>query len=188
MERLFFDQLCIDDLLRAYPELKQKKQILDPCAGVGAFAQRIEQLTENKVDTYDIDENKVPFEQVKDYMKFRCSNKYDAIITHIPSSMATSAKPYGFTQLLDKALRDVKPGGLVCNFQKLLHLETKKRYELIYARYKPEKILIYCNRVKEFKDKKGNFTSSTIAYCWVVWRKDEKGFYSNKTTQVEWIY
>ena len=73
MKRLFFDQNCINDLLRAYPELKEEKQILDPCAGVGAFADRIEQLTKNQVDRYDIDENKAPFEQVKDYMKFRCT-------------------------------------------------------------------------------------------------------------------
>lgn len=187
MSSLFFDQTCIDDLIRAYPELKQEKIILDPCANTSAFKNRIEQLTNNQVDYYDIDDKKVDFLHTQDYMKLRCSNKYDAIITHFPSQMATTTYPYGFTQLLNKALRDVKPNGLVCNLQKLVYLDSKNRYERIYAKYKPEQILVYSGRISMY-DGTGKKTNSTIPYCWVVWRKDENGFYSNRETKLDWIY
>jgi len=49
-------------------------------------------------------------------MKLDSKDRYDVIITNFPYKMATRSNPIGFTQLLKKALQDIKPGGYVCSF------------------------------------------------------------------------
>lgn len=185
------DPDCVNDLLNKEPQLVNSNfKYLEPCAGAGAIADRFEQLTKIKMDQYDIFPHKEGIIQ-QDYMKLNSAGQYDVIITNFPYKMATKASPIGFSQLLNKALRDIKPNGYVCSFQKLLQLESKARYEEIYARFKPEKIYVYVKRVKCYRGgdtEKYKDMNSTICYSWVIWHKDEKGFYSNKETKLDWIY
>lgn len=185
------DPDCVNDLLNKMPQLKNPNlKFLEPCAGAGAIADRFEFLTEIKMDQYDIFPHKEGIIQ-QDYMKLDSNGKYDVIITNFPYHAASKKNPIGFNQLLVKALRDVKPNGYVCSFQKLLHLESKNRYEDIYSKFRPEKIYVYSHRVKCYKDgdiEKYKTMNSTICYTWTIWHKDEKGFYSNKTTFLDWIY
>ena len=142
------------------------------------------------MDQYDIFPHKESIIQ-QDYMKLDSNGKYDVIITNFPYKMATKTNPIGFTQLLKKALQDIKPDGYVCSFQKLLQLESKARYDEIYSRYKPENIYVYVKRVKCYRGgdtEKYKDMNSTICYSWVIWHKDKNGFYSNKTTNLDWIY
>ena len=185
------DPDCVNDLLNKEPQLVNSNfKYLEPCAGAGAIADRFEQLTKIKMDQYDIFPHKENIIQ-QDYMKLNSVGQYDVIITNFPYHAASKKNPIGFNQLLVKALKDIKPGGYVCSFQKLLHLESKNRYEDIYSRFKPEKIYVYVKRVKCYRGgdtEKYKDMNSTICYSWVIFHKDEKGFYSNKETKLDWIY
>ena len=185
------DPDCVNDLLNKVPELVNSNfKYIEPCAGAGAIADRFEQLTKIKMDLYDIVSRREDIEEI-DYMKLDCAGQYDVAITNLPYRMATKTHPIGYTQLMRKALKDIKPGGYVCSFQKLLQLESKARYEEIYSHFKPWKIFVYSKRVKCFKNddkEKYKEMNSTICDSWVIWHKDENGFYSNKTTLLDWIY
>lgn len=185
------DPNCVNDLLNKMPQLKNPNfKYLEPCAGAGAIADRFEILTGIHMDQYDICPHKEGIVQM-DYMKLNCAGQYDVIITNFPYHAASKKNPIGFNQLLVKALKDIKPGGYVCSFQKLLHLESKNRYEDIYSRYKPEIVYVYVKRVKCFRNddvNKYKDMNSTICYTWTIWHKDENGFYSNKETKLDWIY
>ena len=182
------DPQAVNDLLTKMPELKQQGlKVLEPCAGGGAIADRYSKLTGNQVDMYDICSRREDIIEM-DYMNLECKDKYDIIITNFPYKEATLKEPIGFSQLLLKALHDIKPGGYVCSFQRLLQLESKKRYEKIYGRYKPLKIFVYSHRMNCFKN--GDFSkkeNSAVAYSWVVYQKDSNGFFKNKT-ELDWIY
>ena len=182
------DQQAINDLLAKMPILRSNDwKALEPCAGGGHLADRYEQLTHNKMDMYDICARREDIGEM-DYMKLDCKDKYNLIISNFPYKEGTSKAPNGFSELLNKALNDVAPGGYVCSFQRLLQLESKKRYEKIYGKRKPEKIFVYSHRMKCYANGNiDNAVNSAIAYCWMVWHKDENGFFS-KTTELDWIY
>lgn len=182
------DPQAVNDLLAKMPELgKRGLKVLEPCAGIGTIADRYTTITKNEVDMYDIVQRRDDI-ICSDYMDVDAFGKYDLIITNFPYKNATKANPIGFNQLLNKALNDVKPGGYVASFQKLLQLESKKRYEEIYGRRKPEIIFVYSHRMKCFKNgDTSQIANSAVAYSWAVWHKDMDGFFS-KDTKLDWIY
>lgn len=182
------DPQAVNDLLAKMPELgKRGLKVLEPCAGIGTIADRYTTITKNEVDMYDIVQRRDDI-ICSDYMDVDAFGKYDLIITNFPYKNATKTNPIGFNQLLNKALNDVKPGGYVASFQKLLQLESKKRYEEIYGRRKPEIIWVYSHRMKCFKNGDiSQIANSAVAYSWVVWHKDMDGFFS-KDTRLDWIY
>lgn len=181
------DQQVVNDLIKKMPVLKQSWVALDPCAGAGLLADRYTKLTKNKVDMYDICSRREDIIEAN-YIKLDCKDKYNLIICEFPYQMATLKNPVGFSQLLKKALSDVKPGGYVCSLQRLLYLESKQRYEDIYGKYKPCNIYVYCHRVNCFKNgdlsKKEN---NAYGQCWVIFHKDEQGFFKDET-KLDWIY
>lgn len=182
------DPQTINDLLSKMPELKQKGlKVLEPCAGCGTLADRYSNLTGNQVDMYDICSRREDIIEMN-YMDLECKDKYDVILTNFPYKEATLKEPIGFSQLILKALRDVKLNGYVCSFQRLLQLESKKRYENIYGLRPPSQIYVYSHRVNCFKN--GNFNikeNSAIAYSWVIWHKDMSGRFTEET-RLGWIY
>lgn len=182
------DKQAVNDLLGKIPQLGERGlKVLEPAAGIGSIADRYKLITKNDVDMYDIVSRREDILEC-DYMKLDAYNKYDLIITNFPYKNATKASPIGFSQLINKALNDIKPGGYVASFQKLLQLESKSRYEEIYGKKKPEWIFVYSHRMKCYKngDEKEVYNSA-VAYSWVVWHKDENGFFS-KETKLDWIY
>lgn len=89
---------------------------------------------------------------------------------------------------LVKKLRLMPYDSYLCSFEKLKFLESKSRYEKIFGKQQPEQVLIYSHRVEQFRDEQlYNKINNSIAYCWVVWYRDEKGFFS-KETKLDWIY
>lgn len=181
------DPSAVNDLLQKMPELTQCKRVLEPCAGIGSISDKFQELTGIKVDTYDILSRREDIIEM-DYIKLDCAGMYDLIITNFPYKEGTQKAPIGFSQLLNKALKDVAPGGYVCSFQRLLQLESKKRYENIYSKSKPEIIYAYSHRMKCYKDgNKNSSFNSSIAYCWAIWHKDLNGKFSQET-KLDWIY
>lgn len=183
------DPNCVNDLLSKMPELYNPNlKVLEPCAGAGAIANRFEELTDNKVDKYDIMPHAAGIEQCN-YMELDSKDKYDVIITNFPYKSSTKTNPIGFNELLLKALDDVKCGGYVISFQRLLQLESQKRWKEIYEKYRPSKVYVYVHRVKCFKDgdaEKYKTMNSTICYSWVVWEKEFDGSFAKKT-ELDWI-
>lgn len=181
------DPIAVNHLLKEMPELKQCKSVLEPCAGIGTLADRFTKMTGTPVDMYDIVSRREDINEC-DYMKLDCKNKYDLILTNFPYKEGTKKEPTGFSELLCKSLQDVVPGGYVCSFQRLLQLESVKRYEKIYSKYKPETIYIYAFRMKCFHN--GDFNEvyqSAVAYSWVIWHKNLNGDFS-KDTKLDWIH
>ena len=179
--------IAVNHLLKEMPQLKQCKKVLEPCAGIGTLADRFTKLTGTPVDMYDIVSRREDINEC-DYMELDCKDKYDLIITNFPFKESTKKEPTGFSELLVKALKDVAPGGYVCSFQRLLQLESVKRYDRIYAKYKPEIIYVYSFRMKCYNN--GNFDEiyqSAVAYTWTVWHKDLNGNFS-KETKLDWIH
>lgn len=181
------DPSAVNDLLQKMPELAECKRVLEPCAGVGSISDRFQFLTGIKVDTYDILSRREDIIQM-DYINLDCAGVYDLIITNFPYKEGTAKAPIGFSQLLNKALKDVAPGGYVCSFQRLLSLESKKRYEQIYSKYKPEMIYVYSHRMSCYAN--GDMTkkiNSSIAYAWFIYHKGLDGKFSQET-KLDWIY
>lgn len=179
------DPSVVNDLLTILPQLKNRDlKVLEPCAGEGILADRFTFLTKNKVDMYDIKSRREDIIE-KDYMELDAYNKYDVIITNFPFKEATSSNPIGFSELLNKALNDVKAGGYVCSFQRLTSLESKRRYQKTWCRRPPNCVYVYSHRLKHTKDNKLCHTND--AYCWCIFHKDETGHFASET-KLKWIY
>ena len=181
------DPSAVNDLLQKMPELAECKRVLEPCAGVGSISDRFQFLTGIKVDCYDILSRRDDIIQMN-YMYLDCAGVYDLILTNFPSKSSTAKNPIGFSELLIKALKDVAPDGYVCSFQRLLSLESKKRYEQVYSKYKPEKIYVYSHRMQCYAD--GDMSkkiNSSIAYAWFIYHKGLDGKFSQET-KLDWIY
>lgn len=182
------DPQAVNDLLAKFPQFKERGlNVLEPCAGIGTLADRYISLTGNEVTMTDIVSRRQDIIEI-DYMDYEAYNRFDLIITNFPFKEATKDCPRGFSELLNKALNDIRPGGYVCSFQRLLQLESKKRYEKIYGRRRPSQILVYSHRMKCFKNgDKNQIHNNAIAYSWAIWHKDEEGFFTDET-KLDWIY
>lgn len=181
------DPRAINHLLIKMPELKQCQRVLEPAAGNGILADRFTELTGLIVDKYDIISRRNDIIE-QDYLELDCTGQYDLIITNFPYAEKDKNHPIGFSELMVKALKDVAPGGYFCSFQRLLHLESQKRYERIYSQYKPERIYVYAFRMNCFSNGDLNQkVAGAVAYTWTIWHKDVDGKYS-ETTTLDWIY
>lgn len=121
-----------------------------------------------------------PLPELMKYPIGEFKNNFDLIIGCIPSTNTEQ-----FNAALGKCLKYIKPGGYVCNFQKLTMLEGTTRYNNIYKPYKPEHIYVYTNRVR-LVDEYRNTKTGSATYCWVVWHKDLNGEFSSSTI-IDWI-
>lgn len=167
------DAQAINDLLSKVPEIKSKEKILEPF-GCKNIQNRFKTLKKD-IDIIN-----------SDYISFDCKDKYDVIIAHFPYQESTNG--IGYSQYILKALQDIKKDGYVCSFQRLSQLESKKRYEKIYGKYKPLKIFVYSHRMNRFKN--GDFSkkeNSAVAYSWIIFHKNEQGLFKNET-KLDWIY
>lgn len=109
------DPIALNHLFIKMPWLKECKNILEPCAGIGTLADRFTKITGTSVDMYDIVSRREDIKECN-YMDLDCKDKYDLIITNFPYKEGTKKAPIGFSELLVKALKDVKSDGYVCSF------------------------------------------------------------------------
>lgn len=70
----------------------------------------------------------------------------------------------------------------VAMFLRIQFLESKGRYELLFSKYKPSKVLVFVKRMKCFPNNEDTIGSSAICYAWFVWDKEYKG-----STVLDWI-
>ena len=70
----------------------------------------------------------------------------------------------------------------VAMFCRIQFLETQKRYEQIFNKYPPKKVLIFVKRIKCYPNNCDSINNSAICYCWIIWDKQYKG-----NPKLEWI-
>ncbi len=176
------DPIAVKELLELHPELVNPDwKYLDCCAGGGAIMDAFYEITGIQMNGIDI----MPRRQdiiVDSYMNVDCKDKYNCIITNFPYGEATKSNPVGFSELLIKLIEDVKDGGYVCSFQKLLQLESAKRYQKIYSKYKPQYVYVYASRRNCYKNGDTAQKQSAVCYTWTIFHKGYGG-----ETILRWI-
>ena len=137
--------LIIKESWLVNPDLK----ILEPCAGEGVLSDALYKITGNKMDLYDIVSRRNDVIQTN-YFEKDFSNQYDVILTNPPYEKGSKTKP-GLADMIVKMLNEVKDGGHVCLFLKVLHLESQERYEKIFKNMPPQRIHVYSKRISCYK-------------------------------------
>lgn len=167
--------------------------IWEPMCGNGAIAKP---LIDAGYDVFysDIVERKWKLDMKLDY--FECSKMPSrtylsddetdnfAIVTNPPYKFAN--------KFLLNTLSLVKPK-TCCLFLPIRYLEGIKRYNEIYSKFKPSKILVYAQRLGCYKESdveannvNDHGVGSAVAYMWLCFDRD---IWSNKDTktEIEWI-
>ena len=160
--------------------------IWEPMAGNGMIAK---ELTKAGLDVYatDIVERDFKLNDIVDYFgtnSFEVSNCDFAIVTNPPYEFAN--------KFLEHTLTIIKPK-TCCLFLPVRYLEGQKRYDCIYSKYKPSKVLMYVKRLGCFTEKdvkEGKVTErgigSAVAYMWLCFDRDT-WLDPNTKTELEWI-
>lgn len=146
--------------------------VLEPSCGAGHLSKRLEELG-HKVYSYDkIDRG---YGEVQDYFLMeKLPDDCECIITNPPYANAA--------EFVLKSLELLPDNGLCCMFLKTTFLEGSRRWEDIYCKYPPVKVLQFVRRIACAKNGEFGMVSSAVAYAWFVW---EKGFTGLPT--IEWI-
>ena len=164
----------------------KSKNIWEPMAGNGAIAKPLKEAG-FYVHCSDIVKRDYPV-FITDY--FTVSQYMDndtddfAIVTNPPYEYAN--------KFLQHTLERIKPK-TCCLFLPVRYLEGQKRYDTIYSKYKPCKVLMYVKRLgcfteKDVKDGKvtDRGVGSAVAYMWLCFDRDT--WLDPKTkTELEWI-
>lgn len=134
--------------------------ILDPCAGGDkdtpmSYPEALKAYS-SKISTIDIRQDSRAAIKA-DYLLTDCKKQYDLIITNPPFNIALD--------IIEKALDDVRPGGIVVMLEKLNFFGSKER-KPFWDKHLPEYSFIHHKRMSFT----GHGTDS-IEYCHMVWRK-----------------
>jgi len=136
-------------------------KILDPCAGgdINTPMSYPEALKawNSRIDTIDI--RKDSRAKLKaDYLLTDCKNKYDLIITNPPFNIAID--------IIEKALDNVAPGGIVVMLERLNFFGSDKR-KSFWDKHLPIYSFIHHKRMSFTPNGK----TDSIEYCHMVWKK-----------------
>lgn len=159
--------------------------IWEPMAGNGAIAEPLKAAGFD-VRCSDIVRRSYPVDVVDYFAAARYSGDGDdfAVVTNPPYEFAN--------KFLLHTLEVVKPRSC-CVFLPVRYLEGQKRYDAIYSKYRPSKILMYVRRLGCFTEKdaaEGKVTergvSSAVAYMWLCFDRDTWSDPAAKT-ELEWV-
>ena len=160
--------------------------IWEPMAGNGAIAKELSARGYSVYST-DIIERKFRLNDTVDYFSvhnFSLTKDDFAIVTNPPYKYAND--------FLKHTLETIRPI-TCCVFLPVRYLEGKFRYNEIYSKYKPAKVLTYVKRLGCFTDKdieEGRVTDigvgSAVAYMWLCFDRDTWSNQDTKT-ELEWI-
>lgn len=143
--------------------------ILDPCAGgtqekedMSYPSALLKYTLDNPcvIDTIDIRHDSCA-STIGDYLKIDCAGKYDVIITNPPFSCAL--------EIIQKALADVKDGGIVVMLLRLNFFGSQARQDWLQKNM-PDYCYVHSKRM--------NFTgkgTDSVEYMHAVWRKTKYG-------------
>lgn len=178
------DPDCIDDLF-AVEEFSDT--ILEPCCGSGNLSKKMEEYGKKVISTdlYDHGYGKsgIDFFTYKD---IDCD-----LITNPPYTCQT--------EIVDHALKVLRPGRKMAMFLKIQFLEGQERLEKIYKQMKLKTVYVYSKRVACYKnderyqknedgtfklDRDGNKKKigSAACYCWFIFDTTYNGF-----PTIKWI-
>lgn len=178
------DERAMKHLLDKCPEIINPNfKCLEPCAGVGNLSDEFTRLTNIPMDTYDLISRREDIIE-GNIFEMDYKDKYDLILTNPPYLRETKNNP-GLTTIIEKCLDEVKEGGYVCLFLKLLTLEGGDRFDRIYKERPPQKVLVFSNRIDCFKNNDRSYKQGAICYAWYVWHKVD-GKFTGPTT-IDWI-
>ena len=144
--------------------------ILEPCVGQGHIAEAIKDVLENDVDItcLDIVDRGYDNTIVGDFLSLNTEQRFDAIITNPPYSLAK--------EFAEKGLSLLKKGGKMALFLKLQFLEGSKRKEF-FEKYPPKYIYVFRNRMATWKlgspinPDTGKKWAETICFAWFIWEE-----------------
>ena len=165
------DPKAVTMLLSKYDIFGQ--EILEPCVGGGMIADTINSFYTNKrnITALDIIDRGYPNTIVQDFLTWETNNKYDAIITNPPYSLAK--------EFIEKGLTLLNNNGQMAMFLKIQFLEGQKREEL-FNKYPPKYIYVFRNRMATWNNGQaldpntGKKWATTMCHAWFIWEKNSK--------------
>lgn len=166
----------------------KSKFIWEPMAGNGMIAKELTATSYNVYST-DIVERDFKLNAVLDY--FTASSPLPlvggdfAVVTNPPYNVAN--------EFLKHTLEVVQPK-TCCVFLPTRYLEGISRYEQIYSKHKPSKILAYVRRIGCFtlkdiangKKITDHGVGSAVSYMWLCFDRDSYNNQDTKT-ELEWV-
>lgn len=171
------DPMAIDKLLS---KIQLHDNIWECAAGNGALSERLKEYGYN-VFSSDIEQRKYPLEARCDFLLQE--NEPQALQSKV-FDIVTNPPFRASAEFVMHALSIVKEGGYVVMFLRLSFLEGKFRYNAIFRKTPPLKVLVFSERITCYKndDLKSGENGSAMAYAWFIWQKGNK----EKST-IDWI-
>lgn len=163
------DPKAVEMLLNTYRINGTK--ILEPCVGQGHIADKVLSFYKSEyksVTGVDIVDRGYKDTIVTDFLTWNTDDKYDAIITNPPYSLAK--------EFIEKGLSLLKEDGQMAVFLKLQFLEGAKRKEF-FKDYPPKYIYVFRNRMPTWKlgnpinPDTGKKWAEVICFAWFIWEK-----------------
>ena len=148
--------------------------IYECCCGGGHLAERLRQHGYNVIATDLINrgygQGGVDFLQVEEL-----PGGVHTICTNPPYNISTD--------IIEHGLQLMQNGDEMYMFLKTLYIEGKNRYDRIFSKYPPYKVIQFIKRIVCAKngDFQGNSGGGYVSFAWFCWRKGYNG-----KTQLEW--
>lgn len=148
---------------------------MEPCVGNGNIADTIKKFYTNVTDITGVDivDRGYPNTIVQDFLSWQTEEKFEAIITNPPYSLAKEFVEKGMELLTDET--EDTCNGQMAMFLKIQFLEGAKRKEL-FEKYPPKYIYVFRNRMATWNngeplDPNGKRWATTMCHAWFVWEK-----------------
>ena len=167
------DPKAVEKLLLKYSINGNK--ILEPCVGNGNIADTIKKFYTNVTDITGVDivDRGYPNTIVQNFLTWKTDEKFEAIVTNPPYSLAKEFVEKGMELLTDET--EDTCNGQMAMFLKIQFLEGAKRKEL-FEKYPPKYIYVFRNRMATWNngeplDPNGKRWATTMCHAWFVWEK-----------------
>ena len=167
------DPKAVEKLLLKYSINGNK--ILEPCVGNGNIADTVKKFYKTEIDITGVDivDRGYPNTIVQDFLTWQTDEKFEAIITNPPYSLAIEFVEKGIKLLTDET--EDTCNGQMAMFLKIQFLEGAKRKEL-FEKYPPKYIYVFRNRMATWNngeplDPNGKRWATTMCHAWFIWGK-----------------
>lgn len=148
---------------------------MEPCVGNGNIADTVKKFYKNETDITGVDivDRGYPNTIVQDFLTWETNEKFEAIVTNPPYSLAKEFVEKGMELLTDET--EDTCNGQMAMFLKIQFLEGAKRKEL-FEKYPPKYIYVFRNRIATWNngkplDPNGKRWATTMCHAWFVWEK-----------------
>lgn len=167
--------------------IKRHQKIYEPACGRGDMSKVMKEFVDVVISS---DIGDYGFGKVVDYLStdYQGSENptQDWVITNPPFSHALDFTLKALDALYDPRNPEGGSGG-VAIFERVQWLETVGRYEKLFKKYPPTKIVIFSERVPIVAGHLDPTASSATAYCWIVWEARKKKKPRAPITIFDWV-